>query len=103
MSDSSTPSPDTPTLSDSVLEEKAVLKLSTVIQILKCLETAQTRSAFKANEMSFVGRLYDGLSSFVQKKIEEDRKKTSETTGTNLKTVVEENPVAEEETAEVIN
>lgn len=60
-------------LDPEVFDQKAVLKISTIVQILKCLETAQSRGAYKAPEMSFVGRIYDGLSEFVQSKINEHK------------------------------
>jgi len=62
-----------------VLNKDAYIKLDTVLQILKCLDIASSRGAFKGNEMSFVGTLYDSLSKGLNKVFEEEINKKSET------------------------
>ena len=46
-----------------VLEKTAVIKLDTVFQILKCIDVATSRGAFKGNELSFVGSIHDILNN----------------------------------------
>ena len=64
-----------------VLEQSATIKLSTINQILRCLDVATSRGTFKGNELTFVGNVYDtlsrGLNQAFSNKI--DSKKTLET------------------------
>jgi hypothetical protein len=58
-----------------VLEKNAVIKLETVYQLIKCLDIATNRGAFKGNELSFVGSLYDMLSKGLNQAFEEENKR----------------------------
>lgn len=42
------------------------LTLGDLVAIKKIIDTACVRGAFRAEEMSEVGRVYDNLSSFIQ-------------------------------------
>ena len=60
-----------------VLETDAIIKLNTVLQIIKCLDISSSRGAFKGNEMSFVGAVYDTLVSGLNKSFDEEYKNKS--------------------------
>ena len=53
-----------------VFQQDAVIKLSTVYNVIRCLDTASTRGAFKANEMTFVGNIHDMLATGLNKAFE---------------------------------
>lgn len=50
-----------------ILDKEAVVKLHTVANIIKCIDAACQRGAFKGDEMSFVGTIRDTLNNGVQK------------------------------------
>ena len=45
-----------------VLKKSAIIKIYTIAQVLKCIELASERGAYKPSEMTFVGSVYDTLS-----------------------------------------
>lgn len=51
----------------SILEKDAVIKLHVVANIIKCMDAACQRGAFKGEEMSFVGTIRDTLNGGIQK------------------------------------
>lgn len=65
-----------------ILETTAVIKLSTVLQIIKTLDVSSKRGAFLASEMSSVGSLYDtlnnGLNQAFEQKIKDKKEMKSE-------------------------
>ena len=60
-----------------VLKKTAVIKLDTVFQILKCFDVASNRGAFKGNELSFVGSIYDTLNAGLNGAFQEEIKSKS--------------------------
>jgi hypothetical protein len=46
-------------------EDRPTLTLQDLTAILQALETASTRGAWKANELSAVGGLYDRIAAFL--------------------------------------
>jgi len=57
-----------------VLEKTALIKLDTIFKILKCLDVATSRGAFKGNELSFVGSVHDTLSTGLNAAFQEELK-----------------------------
>ncbi len=70
-----------------VLEKNATIKLDTVFQIIKCLDVASNRGAFRGNELSFVGSVYDTINNGLTKAFEDELNKKSKTVG--LKPIIE--------------
>ena len=70
----------TPKEKEEALERTAVIKLKMVAQMLNCIEVASSRGAFRANELTYVGSLYDVLSKGLQNNFVqylEDKNKTN--------------------------
>lgn len=65
-----------------ILGKEAVIKLHTVAQMMKIIDAACSRGAFRGEEMSFVGQLRDTLNTgltkatdtFVEEKAEVEKK-----------------------------
>lgn len=78
-----------------ILNKNATIKLSTVLQIAKCLEVTCSRGAFKANEMRVVGELYDnlsnGLNQAFESKLKEKASILSEKSNKNSLETISEN------------
>ena len=70
-----------------VLETTAMIKLSTVLQIVKTLDVCSKRGAFLASEMSTVGTLYDTLNSGLNQAFEE--KLSEKKSNSKLETIKE--------------
>ena len=57
-----------------VLKKSVIIKIYTLGQVLKCIELAAGRGAYKPDEMSFVGSVYDILSKGVSQSFEAEIK-----------------------------
>ena len=51
-----------------------MIKLSTVLQIIKTLDVCSKRGAFLASEMSTVGTLYDMLNSGLNQALDKSKR-----------------------------
>ena len=61
-----------------ILKKSAIVKIYTLTQILKCIDIASARGAYKPSEMTFVGSVYDTLSKGVSGAFESEIKKKQE-------------------------
>ena len=52
--------------SDSVPEDRLGLNIQDLVNVLRVINTCTQRGAFRAEELSGVGGLYDRLNAFVQ-------------------------------------
>lgn len=89
-----------------VLEKQVVTKVAVIAQMCKIIEGCQQRGAFKAEEASYVGGIYDALSKVVndaaKQVVEESAKAAEDTTATvSDKTVEGEEEKTEEAPAKV--
>ena len=71
---------------EEVLNKNVVIKLKVIAQMVNLIDVASSRGAFKGNEMTFVGSLYDSLN----KGLEQNFKKYIDE---KLKTIKEEEEV----------
>lgn len=53
-----------------ILEKEAVISIKMITDIIKVVDTACSRGAFRGAEMSFVGKIYDDLTNGVNKATE---------------------------------
>ena len=72
---------------DQVLKQDASIKLVAVYNIIRCLDVATSRGAFKGNELSFVGTIYDMLNSGLNNAFTAKLKEVSESKVTDTKEV----------------
>ena len=64
----------------------AQVRIFTLAQIMKIINTAQTRGAFQGVEMTFIGSIYDSLSKAVNKALERARNDLEDETDETDKT-----------------
>jgi uncharacterized protein YggE len=55
-------------------ENTAQVRIQTLTQIMKIIDTANKRGAFQASEMSFIGNIYDALSTGVNQAMKKAKK-----------------------------
>jgi hypothetical protein len=72
-----------------LLETTAVIKLETVLQIIKTLDVSSKRGAFLASEMSTVGTLYDMLNNGLNQAFEQKIKDKEKENKSELETIKE--------------
>lgn len=60
------------------MEEDNGLTIDDLKNVLRIINTATERSAFKANELSFVGQVYDKFSSFIRASLIEQSEASAE-------------------------
>lgn len=85
----------TETQKQTVLDTQLTIKVALVGHICKIMEAATSRGVFKAEELTYVGNVYDGLAKAIQDV-------TKSVLDKPLETVVEEPSVGDKETATIV-
>ena len=82
-----------------VLEKKITADMSLVYHMCRCLEVSQKRGAYNANELSYVGSLYDKLGAVLNEAVEEVTKSKEDD---KLDTITENSTPAVTEAPKVV-
>lgn len=83
------------------LETQVVTKVALIAQMARIIEGCAQRGAFKAEEMEYVGNIYNILSKTVKEAVDKVKETSTKETEEKPETVTEETPVEVSEKTDV--